>query len=371
MSMNIYRLDPNKYQDLIKAAKKDNITVDLYEKYPELHSGSIYNSVHFQCSICGKKTSLKWFNIHKRKHKDWICSLCVTHRTLRQKQNLPEELWYSGTKDNPYTWEQYIKYHDQFSKGSSKLWVQGTCNICNNNFILSTGNLLHRCYTSLDKICSNCIDKYTSNLPEILQKNSEAQKIAQNRPEVKEKQRIAQAKAHENDPDLINKKMSQNNRLRGYFNNIYFASSFELSYLIYNPNAQNCKLQIKYIYNNIEHTYYPDFQYIDETGKIIIVELKGAYYEPARIQAKIQAINQFIKNNNSIYSKYELLDKQFFDNNNKQQINLARIITWRHLLNIKQQYPELLQIDSISETMLKSSPFKNKQDAIDYINKLK
>ena len=34
LSKNAYSLDSNKYQDLIKAAKKDNITVDLYEKYP-------------------------------------------------------------------------------------------------------------------------------------------------------------------------------------------------------------------------------------------------------------------------------------------------------------------------------------------------
>lgn len=136
-----------------------------------------------------------------------------------------------------------MQYHDQFSQGSSKLWIQGTCTICHNEFLLSINKLLSRRYTTYDEICSKCIDKYKSNLPEMREKNSNAQKIAQNRPEVKEKQRIAQAKAHANDPDLIHKKMSQNNRLRGYFNNIYFASSFELSYLIYNPHAQNCKLK--------------------------------------------------------------------------------------------------------------------------------
>lgn len=363
--------DPNKYQDLIEAAINNNITIDLYEKYPELHYKTIEDYVHFKCIICGEEVALRWLNIHKRTNKDWICSSCATHRTHRQKQNLPEELWYSGTKDNPYTWEQYIKYHDQFSKGSSDLWMQGTCNVCKNNFILSTSNLLRRRYTSLDEICPNCIDKYKSNLPEILQKNSNAQKIAQNRPEVKEKQRIAQAKAHENDPDLIHKKMSQNNRLRGYFNNIYFASSFELSYLLYNPYAQNCKLQIKYIFNGMEHIYYPDFQYIDNDGKIVIIELKGAYYEPERIKAKEQAINQFIKHNNQIYSKYELLDNHSFSKSNNQSINLVRINTWQKLIAIKKQYITALKIESISNTMLKQSSFTIKQDAIDYINNLK
>lgn len=366
--MNIYNLDSNKYQDLIKAAKEDNITVDLYEKYPELHSDSIYNSVHFQCPICGKKTSLKWFNIHKRKHKDWICSLCVTHRTLRQKQNLPEELWYSGTKDNPYTWEQYIKYHDQFSKGSSKLWVQGTCNICNNNFILSTGNLLHRRYTSLDEICSNCIDKYTRNLPEILQKNSEAQKIAQNRPEVKEKQRIAQAKAHENDPDLIHKKITRANRLCGFINNVFFASSTELEYLLLNLHVQNCKLKIEYIYNGTKHTYYPDFQYINDNGKIVIVEIKGKHWEKEKIQAKIQGANNFINNHNE-YSHYEFIEHSVIKKQCREK-GISQILTFNHLIDLKRKNLSLI-IKTIPETMLKSSPFKNKQDAIEYINKLK
>ena len=79
--------------------------------------------------------------------------------------------------------------------------------------------MLHRNYTTLDEVGQCCLNKYKSNLPEVLKKNSEAQKIVQNRPEAKQKQRIAQAKAMAKDPTLIDKKTSQNNRLRGYYNN--------------------------------------------------------------------------------------------------------------------------------------------------------
>lgn len=364
----IQNLDPNKYQDLIDAATNNNITVDLYEKYPELHNKSIEDYVHFTCSICSKETSLRWLNIHRRTNKDWICSSCVAHRTLRQKQNLPEELWYSGTEDNPYTWEQYVKYHDQFLKGSSKLWVQGTCTICNDNFILATGNLLRRHYTSLDEICPNCINKYKSNLPEVLQKNSNVQKIAQNRSEVKEKQRIAQAKALANDPDLIYKKVTCKNRLCGYINNIFFASSTELEYILLNSHVQNCKLQIKYMFNGVEHTYYPDFQYIDNNGKIVIVEIKGKHWLKDKMQAKIQGANNFIKLHNE-YSRYEFVEHNIIEQKCRLQ-GISRILTINHLINVKKQYPSL-KIKSIPETLLKSSQFKTKQEAIDYINNLK
>lgn len=364
----IKNLDPNKYQDLIDAAANDNITIDLYEKYPELHDKSFNNPVYFECAICGKKTHLRWRNIRKRTNKDWTCISCIKHRNFRKKQNLPEELWYSGTKDNPYTWEQYIQYHDQFSQGSSKLWVQGTCTICHNEFLSSINGLLSRRYTTYDKVCSKCIDKHTSNLPEVLEKNSNAQKIAQNRPEVKEKQRIAQAKAFANDPDLIYKKVTRKNRLCGYINNIFFASSTELEYILINPQVQNCKLQIKYTFNGVEHMYYPDFQYIDDDGKIVIVEIKGKHWIKDKMQAKTQGANNFVKSHNE-YSRYEFIEHNIIEQQCRQQ-GISRILTINHLINIKRQYPSL-EMKSIPDTMLKQSSFKVKQDAIDYINNLK
>ena len=60
----------------------------------------------------------------------------------------------------------------------------------------------------------------------------------------------------------------------GYYDNIYFMSTWELAYYLYlkdcGENIERCKLRFKYTYNNKEHYYTPDFIV---NGKI--VEIKG------------------------------------------------------------------------------------------------
>lgn len=62
---------------------------------------------------------------------------------------------------------------------------------------------------------------------------------------------------------------------KGWFNNIFFMSTYELAYYIYmrdtNHKIERCKQRFKYIYNNKEHFYTPDF--IVDDSKII--EIKG------------------------------------------------------------------------------------------------
>ena len=352
---------PNELQNAIN---NDQVTYEIFKKYSNFSFSNV--NIHFKCEHCNKEYTNLWHNFKNNNYKEILCYKCRHYKTLSEKLNIPDDLIWYGTKENPFLFEHYLKYREQIA--SNKRFVKGTCKICGKPFIARWNNLLRRQYTTLDEVGQCCLNKYKSNLPEILKKNSEAQKIAQNRPEVIQKQRIAQAKAMANDPTLIDKKMAQNNRLRGYYNNIYFSSSFELAFLLQIPNAQKCNLKISYIWKNELHNYYPDYIYTNtDNSKIIIVELKGSYFDKERIQLKKIAAEQFIQDHSNNYSHYESLDRSNFETIlNKPFIYIN---SWSKLIKYKHIYNSLI-IQSISETMLKQSNFSTKQEAIDYINSL-
>ena len=62
---------------------------------------------------------------------------------------------------------------------------------------------------------------------------------------------------------------------KGYYNNIFFMSTWELAYYIYmtdnNHKVEKCTRNFTYVYNSCEHKYTPDFILDDN----IIVEIKG------------------------------------------------------------------------------------------------
>lgn len=78
---------------------------------------------------------------------------------------------------------------------------------------------------------------------------------------------------------------------KGYFNNIYCDSTWELAFVVYHIEnelyIERCKEKRKYIFNNEEHFYYPDF--ITSEG---IVEIKG--FSSKQWEAKYK-YNQDIK----------------------------------------------------------------------------
>ena len=174
----------------------------------------------------------------------------------------------------------------------------------------------------------------------------------------------------ERDPTLSRKKMSQNNRLRGVFNNIPFYSSYELSYLLYNSKAQECQLQISYQFNKKQHIYFPDFIYLKPNGKYTIVEVKGAVLEPQKVAAKIIGVQRFIKDNNE-YDDYEFIDYKQFKESNK----IPLYYTLQHIITLKKYYHKQLYITSIPNTFITTkyainNGYTTKQELIDYINSL-
>ena len=75
---------------------------------------------------------------------------------------------------------------------------------------------------------------------------------------------------------------------KGWYKGFYCRSTYELVYVIYNLNNnikfEACKRCYPYMWNNVQHLYYPDFELNDGT----IIEIKG--YSTLQTLAKINAV---------------------------------------------------------------------------------
>ena len=173
------------------------------------------------------------------------------------------------------------------------------------------------------------------------------------------------------DPSLIYKKVTRTNRLSGYINNIHFASSTELSYLVYNPLAKSCNLKIPYFLDNIKHHYYPDFIYTNtKNNKLVIVEIKGAWYNVEKVLTKQLYSEQFVQQHNNIYDKYEFIDSKKIKTLHLYH-GLRYFNTIDSLVQLKKENNSL-KIITMPESYLRNNnlPYTTKQELIDYINSL-
>jgi len=131
-------------------------------------------------------------------------------------------------------------------------------------------------------ICVKCALKFAVNTEEWRDNNSKAQLIAQNRPEVLEKQRKAQLKLMKDDPFYAEKRASKS-YISGKIEGIKFDSSWEMFYMSYcweNPDIVSIERYVGYIeYINDKSKkskYYPDFLVTFKNGIKKIVEIKGS-----------------------------------------------------------------------------------------------
>jgi len=198
---------------------------------------------------------------------------------------------------------------------------------------------------SFEPICYVCICKAISNTKSWRSNNSKAQLIAQNKPEIKEKQRIAQKKAHEKDPTLAKrkgigmkfanspeavekrvrrhrermkadpeyaKKFAPKGFVSGYINNVWFDSSYELLFLTYcfenDIIVKRSDLEISYKIEGKSKVYRPDF-IIDKE----IIEIKGRKGKGTR--NKTIAAKKYCRENGLTYKiihERELKTKRWF-----------------------------------------------------------
>jgi len=196
---------------------------------------------------------------------------------------------------------------------NSKIVVQFKCKECGTNAKLKLKNILQRKYMVGEPICAKCILKVVTNTMEWKNINSEAQLVAQNKPEQIEKNKQAQIERHTDpvmklkhqqaskevwnrpgyrekmqliakkkwdDPEYA-KKVIENSKSKfktGMYKGIYYQSSYELAFLLQeeeknnlqNITRANCYIQYVDVKGIIRH-YYPDFLINNK----ILIEVKG------------------------------------------------------------------------------------------------
>lgn len=243
----------------------------------------------YQCKYCGKLTN----------NASNICNHCIGNM---KRLKLPDELKEYVLADKPIPFDIYNKY-DIHSLSKHK--VSFICSCCHQESVVSIRKLSMRKYGCNEQICNMCINKYSANTPEKKHINSMAQKLAQNKPETKEKQRKRALDNMKNDKDFFIKRTHGRRYFNGYYNGISFDSSYELSYLVYHKNdiIYRSDDKIPYYFNGKLHIYQPDF-ILEMNDKKYLVEIKG--YIDARTLLKKDAA---IKYCNGKYDDYLFLDR--------------------------------------------------------------
>lgn len=273
------------------------------------------------------------------------------------KDNCPDEVinvFKNSIKEISY--DYFIKYKDFWPKSKKKVF--GNCDVCGKHYVTSINSLISKKkLKSLHYrlICKNCIMSQACNDEDWKITNSNAQFIAQNRPEVKKKMSDSLKKTWSDDErakkwiegmknscatqerkikhSIASKKMWQNkefvdkqmkncksfNGITGIFNSknsgqIHFDSAYEFVFIFY-MDLKNKKIQrfngyIEYIMNNEMHRYVPDFV-IDNC----IYEIKSEYFlrkGPEGILLKKDAAEKYV-NDNDFNDYYLLYEKELED----------------------------------------------------------
>lgn len=261
----------------------------------------------YTCKKCGFEYSCKYAFIKNREiyTNQNICYNCINKIENKYLgHSIPNELKNIGNKENPISFELFEKYKDNYT---SKRWIKIICSECKKESIVQWCKISSRKYAKNKPICSKCIGKYTTNLNEWKYKNSKAQLIAQNKPETKMKMSIAIKNKIKNDIDFRRKITRYSGKLCGYYNDIKFDSSWELSLLYYyDGKIKPCSIVIPYILNGKEHLYLPDFDlYIN--NKKYLLEVKGQYRDADYI--KLKTAKSLIKNKLIDYDDLMVIDK--------------------------------------------------------------
>lgn len=291
-------------------------------------------TVETRCNLCGKvfiatKTAYKQA---KKKGKLPYCSQECGRFTRKSKVlTLEEAIALKGERK----WKGTVTFN---------------CQVCGCESSAKYHKIVGRVYGKQLPICTKCICKWTTNLPEWRNKNSEAQIVAQNKPgqrEINSRSVIEACKRHD-----VYKRKSEAMRLKwkddeyrdngvrhlrdmvgsekhtinsaranrfmsGYYrlkngSLIFYCSGWELMYVKFcDDNSipiKRCTERIKYDYRGKSKIYLPDFviEYLDRK---VIVEIKGKYtgsfdtVEPKKI-----ATISFVKSNPN-YDDYVLYMK--------------------------------------------------------------
>lgn len=209
------------------------------------------------------------------------------------------------------------EYSSFDSKIAGKAWIGFYCEICKKAAVMKAISLRARTYKeyATRAICGVCYIPLVTKTQEWQKKNSVSQKIAQNRPDVKERHR-KNTIAMWNDP-LSKIRCANSQPNSGSYNGLKFDSLNELAYIL--SIESRCgkierfnKSGIQYFDSNgKKRIYIPDFIVDDQ----FIVEVKGRHrnFNVADVELKCQALEAYAKTIglNSLFIWDSMIDASF------------------------------------------------------------
>ncbi len=197
---------------------------------------------------------------------------------------------------------------------NSKIIAKFICTSCNKESKNRLGKMFNRKYMMGEPICSQCILKVVTNTVEWKKTNSEAQLIAQNKPEQLELNKKIQIERHAqpgmkekcsklskevwnrpgyrekminiarkkwDDPEYAEKviRNTKRSQMTGDYKGLFYNSSYELAFLLQEETKRGNIAHVKRFYSYIPYVdfsgvtrhYYPDFL-IDNN---LVIEVKG------------------------------------------------------------------------------------------------
>jgi hypothetical protein len=246
---------------------------------------------------------------------------------------------------NGYSWDEYWQRTDIHFK-SHKKYLSFECENCNAKNILKISNFENReerlplCIGTKERNwCDGCYSIHSRATERFKKNNSAAQLIAQNRPEVLQKQREAQLKRYAaggtlvleqyreigkklwqdegyrknqidkmkqnwQDPEYRKKIMSGYRQYTGIYEGCRYYSLVELSFLL-NCFAEKRPVKnydgrgIAYEFEGKERRYYPDFMIYDDWSCIVEVKGSGSWYKRDKklVEKKFEALKDYCENN--------------------------------------------------------------------------
>ena len=252
------------------------------------------------CIDCGKYFEMQ-YGCMKRRHfraGEPICKSCyfkISKGGKHLSDTYPEEF-------RKFLHLDIVDYKDIVNfmdKLKTKKKIRFDCEVCHREDIMSLNKMTRRTCCGIKPICRKCSLKFATNSEGWRNNNSKAQFIAQNRPDVKEKQRNSQLKLMAGDPMYAEKRCSKS-YVSGYIRGEKFDSSWELYFIAYCWKSDDivsisrCKDILNYIdASGVGRKYYPDFLVSFKNGTTKVIEIKGS-----------TKYNNFLEKTNAAREKY-------------------------------------------------------------------
>ncbi len=237
----------------------------------------------YECSICKEIFAIEKVGIVRRKIRpgEPICQKCYKEisKWSRNATYYPNELQLI-LKEEVWDYNLVKSFLEKIS--GSKKKVKFICKQCGKKEVMRIDRMARRKICGFQQICKKCSLKFAVSSEECRESNSKAQYIAQNRPEVLEKQRLSQLKLMKKDPLYAEKRCSKS-FISGKIKGFRFDSSWELYFIVCCWESKDIESISRYD-GSIEYfdcggkkrKYYPDFVVCYKNGNEKIIEIKGS-----------------------------------------------------------------------------------------------